>query len=78
MKVLLSILAEMADIPRDVDQVATALNSLGLPVEQMQVVGQPVAGVITAKIVRTEKHPDAAKVTRCFVDAGDGEVRHVW
>jgi len=78
MKVLLSILTEMADIPRDVDQVATALNSLGLPVEQMQVVGQPVAGVITAKIVRTEKHPDAAKVTRCFVDAGDGEVRHVW
>ena len=78
MKVLLSILTEMADIPRDVDQVANALNSLGLPVEEMHEVGKPVAGVITAKIVRTEKHPDAAKVTRCFVDAGDGELRHVW
>jgi len=77
-KVLLSILTEMADIPRDVDQISTALNSLGLPVEYLEVVGNPVAGVITAKIVRTEKHPDAAKVTRCFVDAGDGQLRHVW
>ena len=78
MKVLLSILTEMADIPRDVDQVADALNSLGLAVEEMHVVGKPVEGVVTAKIVRTEKHPDAAKVTRCFVDTGDGELRHVW
>ena len=78
MKVLLSILAEMADIPRDPEVVATALNALGLPVEEMTVVGSPVPGVITAKIVRTEKHPDAAKVTRCFVDAGDGNERHVW
>lgn len=78
MKVLLSILTEMADIPHDVDVIADALNSLGLPVEDMQVVGKPVAGVITAKIVRTEKHPDAAKVTRCFVDPGDSELRHVW
>ena len=78
MKVLLSILTEMADIPRDVDQVADALNSLGLAVEEIHVVGKPVEGVVTAKIVRTEKHPDAAKVTRCFVDTGDGELRHVW
>lgn len=78
MKVLLSILTEMADIPGDVEQITGALNSLGLPVEDIQVVGQPINGVITAKIVRTEKHPDAAKVTRCFVDAGDGELRHVW
>lgn len=78
MKVLLSILTQMADIPRDADQIATALNSLGLPVETMEVVGQPVVGVVTAKIVRTEKHPDAAKVTRCFIDSGDGQLLHVW
>lgn len=78
MKVLLSILREMADIPADPDTVALALNSLGLAVEEMDIVGTPVPGVVTARILRMEKHPDAAKVTRCFVDAGDGHERHVW
>ncbi len=78
MKVLLSILREMADIPADAETVALALNSLGLAVEETVVVGTPVPGVVSARIVRMEKHPDAAKVTRCFVDAGDGVERHVW
>jgi phenylalanyl-tRNA synthetase beta chain len=29
-------------------------------------------------VVRTETHPDAAKVHRVYVDAGDGAERHVW
>ncbi len=78
MKILLSILREMADIPADPEVVAVALTSLGLAVEEMDIVGTPVPGVVTARINRMEKHPDAAKVTRCFVDAGDGEERHVW
>ena len=28
--------------------------------------------------MRTERHPDAAKVHRVYVDAGDGRERHVW
>ena len=28
--------------------------------------------------LRTERHPDAAKVQRVWVDAGDGIERHVW
>ena len=78
MKVLLSILREMADLPADPEILATAMNTLGMAVESVDVVGTPVNGVVTARIVRTEKHPDAAKVTRCWVDAGDGEERHVW
>lgn len=78
MKVLLSILREMADLPDDAAAVADALDSLGLAVESRVETGVPVAGVVTAKILRTEKHPDAAKVTRCWVDAGDGIERHVW
>jgi phenylalanyl-tRNA synthetase beta chain len=34
--------------------------------------------VITARILRLQAHPDAAKVQRVYVDAGDGEERHVW
>ena len=78
MKVLLSILREMADLPADPETVATAMNQLGMAVESVDVVGTPVRGVVTARIVRTEKHPEAAKVTRCWVDAGDGTERHVW
>jgi phenylalanyl-tRNA synthetase beta chain len=78
MKVLLSVLREMADLPNDPDVIAQALNQLGMAVEEIIVTGTPVPGVVTARILRTEKHPDAAKVTRCFVDAGDGIERHVW
>jgi len=77
-RVLLSVLREMADLPDDPASVADAMNRLGMAVESMEHTGAPVAGVVTARIVRTEKHPDAAKVTRCWVDAGDGSERHVW
>jgi hypothetical protein len=46
-KVLLSILREMADLPNDPDAIALALNSLGLAVEEMDVVGVPVPGVVS-------------------------------
>ena len=78
MKVLLSILRELAELPADPEVIAAAMNTLGMAVESADTVGVPVAGVVTARIVRTEKHPDAAKVTRCWVDAGDGTERHVW
>ena len=29
-------------------------------------------------MLRTERHPDAAKVHRVYVDAGDGVEKHVW
>ena len=54
------------------------MTDLGLAVEEIIHVGATVDGVITARVVRTERHPDAAKVHRVFVDAGDGRERHVW
>ena len=78
MKILLSWLNEFADFGSDVDAIADRLTALGLAVESIDHVGEPVKGVITAKVLRLEKHPDAAKVTRVFVDAGDGIERHVW
>ena len=41
-------------------------------------VGETVPGVVTARVLRLEQHPDAAKVQRVYVDAGDGAERHVW
>jgi len=77
-KVSLSWLNEFADFGSDADVISDRLTELGLAVESVEHVGAPVKGVVTAKVLRLEKHPDAAKVTRVFVDAGDGVERHVW
>ena len=78
MKILLSWLNEFADFGADVDRLSERLTSLGLAVDGVERVGNRVEGVVVAKVLRTEKHPDAAKVTRVWVDSGDGVERHVW
>jgi phenylalanyl-tRNA synthetase beta chain len=78
MKILLSWLQEYVDCGDDVDVIAEALTSLGLAVESIDRVGETVDGVVTARVLRLESHPDAAKVQRVYVDAGDGVERHVW
>ena len=67
MKILLSWLNEYGDFadPTDsaaVARVAGAITALGLEVESVEVIGETVEGVVTAKINRLESHPDAAKV----------------
>jgi phenylalanyl-tRNA synthetase beta chain len=83
MKILLSWLNSYGDFgdptdPAAVQRVADALTSLGLEVDTVTSVGDTVDGVVTARILRLESHPDAAKVQRVYVDAGDGVERHVW
>ena len=78
MKILHSWLNEFADFGSDVDAIAASLTKLGLAVEGIEKVGLPVKGVVVAKVLRTERHPDAAKVHRVYVDAGDGVEKHVW
>jgi phenylalanyl-tRNA synthetase beta chain len=62
----------------DVDETAALLTDLGFAVDEVLHVGATVSGVVTAKVIRTERHPDAAKVHRVFVETGDGVERHVW
>jgi phenylalanyl-tRNA synthetase beta chain len=78
MKIVHSWLNELVAVGDDIDAVADAITHLGLAVEDVAHVGSTVPGVITARVIRTERHPDAAKVHRVFVDAGDGAERHVW
>ncbi len=82
MKLVLSWLDELAPglAPAGVDPypLAARMTALGIQVEEVHTVGTTVAGVITARVVRTERHPDAAKVHRVWVDVGDGVERHVW
>ncbi len=74
MKIVLSWLSDFAPLPATTSTPSpTRSTSLGLAVEAIDRVGAPVPGVITAAVLRTERHPDAAKVQRVCVDAGDGE-----
>ena len=78
MKIVHSWLKDLVPVGDDIDAVADIITNLGLAVEDVVHVGGSVAGVITAKVLRTERHPDAAKVHRVYVDTGDGVERHVW
>jgi phenylalanyl-tRNA synthetase beta chain len=78
-KLLLSWLRDYVALPADVDldALTDTMAGLGLTVDDVITTGG-VPGVITARITRTEQPPDAAKVQRVWVDAGDGRERHVW
>lgn len=78
MKAVLSWLTDLAPLGTDAPSLAAVLTRLGMQVEEVLTVGSTVDGVVTARVLRTERHPDAAKVHRVWVDAGDGVERHVW
>lgn len=78
MKILLSWLNEFADFGDDHPALADAITASGLAVEAIDHVGARVEGVVVARVLRVERHPDAEKVRRVWVDAGDGVERHVW
>lgn len=79
MRIVRSWLAGYCDVKRLSDeQLGDVMTSLGMQVESIEVIGTPVNGVVVARVLRTERHPDAAKVHRVWVDAGDGTERHVW
>ena len=83
MKILLSWLNEYGDFADPADAAAVArladvLTALGMEVDTIDHIGATVDGVVSAQVKRLEQHPDAAKVQRVYVDAGDGAERHVW
>ncbi len=78
MKIVLSWLHELAPVGDDADALAELMNDLGLAVDDVERVGQPVDGVIVAKVLALRPHPEANHVQRVDVDTGDGEPLQVW
>ena len=78
MRIVHSWLNDLVPAGDDVAAIADLITHLGLAVEEVYETGGSVDGVVTARVLRTERHPDAAKVHRVFVDIGDGVERHVW
>ena len=54
------------------EQLAATLTAIGLEVEELTPLGEALDGVVVAKILSAEKHPQADKLQVCQVDAGLG------
>jgi phenylalanyl-tRNA synthetase beta chain len=72
MRISLKWLAEYVDLP-SVEELARQLTAVGLEVEAVERTGQGLEGVVAARIVASERHPDAEKLSVTRVDAGRGE-----
>ena len=59
------------------EELAATLTAIGLEVEEMTVLGDALDGVIVARIVSAEKHPEADKLQVCQVDAGNGAMLQI-
>lgn len=70
-------LRELVDIPADHATLVDRLTMAGLEVESDELIGSALDGVIVARILTCEAHPDADKLHVCRVDTGRGEIQIV-
>ena len=66
-------LKEWVAIDLAADDLAERLTASGLEVDEVLPVAAPTEDIVVAKIISTEKHPDADKLVGCQVDAGESE-----
>ncbi len=72
MRISLKWLSEYVSLPPPED-LARRLTAVGLEVEAVEQVGRDLEGIVAARIVAAERHPDAEKLSIARVDAGGGE-----
>jgi phenylalanyl-tRNA synthetase beta chain len=59
------------------DELAATLTAIGLEVEDVAALGDSLDGVVVARIVSAQKHPEADRLQVCEVDTGNGTVQIV-
>ena len=67
MKVPLSALRQWVDVPWDAATLARRLTMAGLEVEAIESAAPAFSGVVVAKILTAERHPQAEKLRVCTV-----------
>ncbi|KAA2214208.1 phenylalanine--tRNA ligase subunit beta [Teichococcus oryzae] len=77
MKFTLSWLKQHLETDATLDQITTALNSIGLEVEGVEDRGAALAPFRIAHVVEAAQHPNADRLRACKVDVGDGVIRSV-
>ncbi len=71
MKISYNWLKDFVDIDVDPEQLTGSLTTAGLEIESLSSRAVP-QGVIVARVVSVEKHPNADKLSLCTVDTGNG------
>jgi len=72
MRISLKWLSEYVDLP-PVEELTRRLTAVGFEVEAIERTGQGLAGVVAARILASEKHPNAEKLSVTKVDLGQAE-----
>lgn len=73
MKVPVIWLKDYVDIDISPKDLGDRLTLSGSKVEEVAITGDEIQNVVTGKIVKIEKHPDAEKLSICQVDIGGSE-----
>lgn len=77
MVVPFSWLKDYVDIDISAEELQEKLFSCGFEVESLTYLGKDVTNVVTGRITKTEKHPDADRLTVCTVDCGANGVKQI-
>ena len=72
MRAPLSWIREFTPVKKTPEEIADALNQLGLEVEAIDEPGRDINGVIIARILDVVPHPDADRIRLADIDFGDG------
>ncbi|KIQ93499.1 Phenylalanine--tRNA ligase beta subunit [Anoxybacillus thermarum] len=54
-------------------QLADRITKAGIEVESVEVRNKGIQGVVIGHVIEREQHPNADKLSKCFVDIGEGE-----
>jgi phenylalanyl-tRNA synthetase beta chain len=74
MKVSLSWLRELVDLPEASGEIAERLTMSGFEVEAVEAAGAHLSGVVVGEVLASREHPSRGDLR--IVDVGDGERRH--
>ena len=66
-------LKRYVDIPVSVNELCDKMILSGFEVESIEDLSETMSNVVTARIIKLEKHPDADKLQICQMDIGQGE-----
>ncbi len=74
MKVLYSWLRDFVpELTTPAEELGLLMGDLGMAVEEMDVLGEGLDGIVVARVLDLRPHPDADRIQLVDVDAGDGE-----
>jgi phenylalanyl-tRNA synthetase beta chain len=73
MRAPLSWIREFTPVKQSPEDIADALNQLGLEVEAIEEPGRDINGVITARILDVVPHPDADRIRLADIEFGGGD-----